>query len=46
MLLSDAVEGRIVGFFVANERAVLLDDDGVLFAVLNDVALLAPGVKL
>lgn len=45
-LLADADEGLVMGFLVADEGAVRLDYDGVRGAVLDDFALLAPGVEL
>lgn len=46
VLLSDAGERRVVGFLVADDRAVGFDDDALGLAVLDDLALLTPWVKL
>ena len=44
VLLRQRRQRLVVRFVVADERAVGLDDDAVLLAVLVDRALLAPGV--
>jgi hypothetical protein len=44
VLLGNAGEGLVVGFLIANDRAVGFDDDVLGFAVIDDLALLAPGV--
>jgi hypothetical protein len=46
VLLGDADEGFVLCFFVADERAVGLDDDVVGLAVFDAFALLAPWVEL
>lgn len=46
VFLGDADEVLFVGFVVADERAVGLDDDVIVAAVLDDLALLVPGVEL
>lgn len=46
MFLGDADEVLFVGFVVADEGAVGLDDDVVVAAVFDDFALLVPGVEL
>lgn len=46
MLFGDGDEVFLVGFVVADEGAVGLDDDVVGAAVVDDVALLVPGVEL
>lgn len=46
VFLGDADEVLFVGFVVADERAIGLDDDVVVAAVFDDFALLVPGVKL
>jgi hypothetical protein len=46
MLLGNADESFVVGFRVTDERAVGFDDNIVLPAVLDGLALLAPGMKL
>ena len=42
----DIVEGLVVGFLIADERAVGFDDDVVLLAVFDSLALLTPWVEL
>jgi hypothetical protein len=44
--LREAEDGFVVRLLVANEGAVGLDDDVVLLAVFDTIALLAPGVEL
>lgn len=44
VLVCDAAQRRVVGLLVAHEGAVGLDDDAVLVAVLDDFALLSPGM--
>jgi hypothetical protein len=46
VLLGDGDEGLVLALLVANDGAVGFDDNVVLLAVLDTVALLAPGVKL
>ena len=46
VLLGDAGEGLVVCFLVADDGAVGFYDNVSLLAVLNDLALLTPGVKL
>lgn len=46
MFLGDADKVLFVGFVVADEGAVGLDDDVVVAAVFDDFALLVPGVEL
>ena len=46
VLLRHGAQRRVVRLLVAHERAVRLDDDPVLLAVLDDLALLAPGMQL
>ncbi len=46
VFLGDANEVLFVGFVVADERAVGLDDDVVVAAVFDNFALLVPGVEL
>ena len=46
VLLRDALQCRIVGLLVADERAVCFDDDVVVLAVFHGVFLLAPRVEL
>lgn len=46
VFLGDADEVLLVGFVVADERAVGLDDDVVVAAIFHDFALLVPGVEL
>lgn len=46
VLLRDALQRRVRGLLVAHKRAVRLDDNVVVLAVLDGVFLLAPGVQL
>ena len=46
VLLGDAGKRLVVGFLVADDRAVGFDDDVLGLAVLDDLALLTPGVEL
>jgi hypothetical protein len=46
MLLADAKERLVLGLFVAHKRAVCFDDDVVILAVFDTLALLAPRVEL
>lgn len=46
VLLCHFDQGLVAGFHVANERTVCFDDDVVLVAVIDNVALLAPGMQL
>lgn len=39
-------QGRIIGLLVPDQRAVCLDDDSVLLAILYDLSLLAPRMQL
>ena len=46
VFLGDAGERFVVGFFVANNRAVCFDYDVALLAVVDNFMLLAPWVEL
>ena len=46
MLLGNASHGFVVCFLVTDDRAVGLDNDALGFAVVDNLALLAPGVEL
>jgi len=46
VLLRDAGKRLVVGFLVADDRAVGFDDDVLGLAVLDDFTLLTPGVEL
>ena len=46
MLLGNAIDGFVVCFLVTDDRAIALDNDALGFAVVDNLALLAPGVEL
>lgn len=46
MFFANTDQGRVIALFIADNRAVGLDDDVVLLAILNNLALLAPGMQL
>jgi hypothetical protein len=46
VLLGNASDGFVVCFLVTDDRAVGLDNDALGFAVVDNLALLAPGVEL
>ena len=46
MLLGNASDGFVVCPLVTDDRAVGLDNDALGFAVVDNLALLAPGVEL